>query len=139
MQTPKRKKIISLSAIFMVCTSMLFAPASGIAAVGAGIGIPGEGNDWPMQKGLASFYGKGTFQTACGKTLRSEKQLAVAHKSLPCGTKILFARNGVQEVGVVVDRGPYVGNRVFDLSYKLAKRLDVVSQGVAMVRYRIVG
>lgn len=123
----------------MVCSSMLFAPGLGIAATGAGIGIPGEGNDWPMKKALASFYGKGTFQTACGKTLRSEKQLAVAHKSLPCGTKVLFARNGTQEVGVVVDRGPYIGGRTFDLSYKLAKRLDIVSQGVATVRYRIVG
>ena len=139
MKTPKTKKLVSLSAIFMVCSSMLFTPAAGIAAVGAGIGIPGEGNDWPMQKGLASHYGKGTFQTACGKTLKSEKQLAVAHKSLPCGTKVLFARNGAQEVGVVVDRGPYIGGRVFDLSYKLAKRLGVVSEGVAMVRYRVVG
>jgi len=123
----------------MVCSSMLFVPTLGVAATGAGVGIPGEGNDWPMQKGLASFYGKGTFQTACGKTLRSEKQLAVAHKSLPCGTKILFSRNGTSEVGVVVDRGPYIGGRTFDLSYKLAKRLGFISQGVAMVRYRIVG
>lgn len=123
----------------MVCSSMLLVPGLGIAASGAGVGIPGEGNDWPMKKGVASFYGKGTFQTACGKTFNSQKHSVVAHKSLPCGTKILFSRNGSQEIGVVQDRGPYIGGRTFDLSYKLAKRLGFVDQGVATVRYRIVG
>ena len=65
----------------------------------------------------ASWYGPGLYgnRTACGQTLSPSTQ-GVAHKSLPCGTK-LSIRHGSREVHVrVIDRGPYVGNREFDLT-----------------------
>ncbi|HYH60815.1 MAG TPA: septal ring lytic transglycosylase RlpA family protein [Solirubrobacterales bacterium] len=65
----------------------------------------------------ASWYGPGLYgnRTACGQTLTPSTQ-GVAHKSLPCGTK-LSIRHGSREVHVrVIDRGPYVGNREFDLT-----------------------
>ena len=65
----------------------------------------------------ASWYGPGLYgnRTACGQTLTSSTR-GVAHKSLPCGTK-LSIRHGSNEVHVrVIDRGPYVGNREFDLT-----------------------
>ncbi len=50
-----------------------------------------------------------------GRHSRPRSQ-GVAHKSLPCGTK-LSIRHGSREVHVqVIDRGPYVGNREFDLT-----------------------
>lgn len=65
----------------------------------------------------ASWYGPGLYgnRTACGQTLTPSIK-GVAHKSLPCGTK-LSIRHGSREVHVrVIDRGPYVGNREFDLT-----------------------
>jgi hypothetical protein len=60
------------------------------------------------------FYGHGT---ACGQTL-TRGLIGVAHKTLPCGTKILFRNpsNGKTLLVPVVDRGPYVAGRNWDLT-----------------------
>ncbi|MGI8623473.1 MAG: septal ring lytic transglycosylase RlpA family protein, partial [Solirubrobacteraceae bacterium] len=65
----------------------------------------------------ASWYGPGLYgeHLACGGTL-GEGTLGVAHKSLPCGTQVTL-RHGGRTVRVpVVDRGPYVGAREYDLT-----------------------
>ena len=53
--------------------------------------------------------------TACGKTL-TRTLLGVAHRSLPCGTLVTFRSHGVTLTVPVVDRGPYVSGRIFDLT-----------------------
>jgi len=59
---------------------------------------------------------------ACGGHL-SESTLGVASKTVPCGAKVTF-RHGNRTVRVpVVDRGPYVGGRDWDLTMATAKRL----------------
>jgi rare lipoprotein A (peptidoglycan hydrolase) len=74
-----------------------------------------------------SWFGPGLIGngTACGQTL-TRKLVGVAHRSLPCGTKIAFrnTRTGVVVVAPVVDRGPFVSGRHWDLTYALCKRLD---------------
>jgi rare lipoprotein A (peptidoglycan hydrolase) len=66
-----------------------------------------------------SWYGPGFYghRTACGKTLTTTL-LGVAHKSLPCGTMVSFrnASNGRVITVPVVDRGPYVAGRQWDLT-----------------------
>ncbi len=63
---------------------------------------------------LASWYGGGG-SMACGGTLTSST-LGVANKTLPCGTLVTL-RYGAHSVRVpVVDRGPYVAGREFDLT-----------------------
>ena len=82
----------------------------------------------------ASWYGPGLYgnRTACGQTLTSSTR-GVAHKSLPCGTK-LSIRNGSREVHVrVIDRGPYVGNREFDLTEATKNDLGFGSTGRILV------
>jgi rare lipoprotein A (peptidoglycan hydrolase) len=61
------------------------------------------------------FYGSGT---ACGQTY-SKTILGVAHKTLPCGTRVTFRnpKNGRTITVKVIDRGPYVAGRMWDLSY----------------------
>lgn len=62
----------------------------------------------------ASWYGGGG-SLACGGTL-SDSTLGVANKTLPCGTMVTL-RYGARRVRVpVVDRGPYVAGRDFDLT-----------------------
>lgn len=72
-----------------------------------------------------SWYGPGLIGngTACGHTL-TRSLVGVAHRSLPCGTLITFRSNGRTVTAPVVDRGPYVSGRIFDLTYGLCKKLD---------------
>jgi rare lipoprotein A (peptidoglycan hydrolase) len=81
----------------------------------------------------SDFYGK---RTACGlkytKTL-----LGVAHRTLPCGTLVTFEYNGVTVTAPVIDRGPYVNGREWDMSVALCKALDHCYTGVITWRWGV--
>ena len=81
----------------------------------------------PYQVGMASWYGK-QFH---GRTTASGEdfdmfELTAAHKKLPLGSyvKVTNLRNGKWVVVRVNDRGPYVGDRIMDLSYSAARMLN---------------
>lgn len=77
-----------------------------------------------LRPGGASFYGPGLYGNgvACGGTLRPGT-IGVAHKTLPCGTRVKF-RYGHRIVSAkVIDRGPYVAGRDWDLTAALRNRL----------------
>jgi rare lipoprotein A len=94
-----------------------------------------------VQTGKASFYAdkfEGS-QTASGEKYKHSK-LTGAHKSLPFGTKVKItnlANNESVEV-VINDRGPYVDNRIIDLSKSAAEKLGFVNTGLAEVRLEVV-
>lgn len=82
----------------------------------------------------ASWYGPGLYgnKLGCGGTL-SAGRLGVAHKSLPCGSKVTL-RHGGRVVRVpVIDRGPYVGGREFDLTAATAQKLHFGGHGPIQV------
>lgn len=94
-----------------------------------------------VQTGKASFYAD-KFEgspTASGEKYKHSK-LTAAHKSLPFGTKIRVTNiANKKSVEVVVnDRGPWVENRILDLSKSAAERLEFVNQGVADVEIVVV-
>ncbi|HKH18247.1 MAG TPA: septal ring lytic transglycosylase RlpA family protein [Solirubrobacteraceae bacterium] len=81
----------------------------------------------------ASWYGPGLYgnRTGCGGTLAAGR-LGVAHRSLPCGTMVTF-RHGGRSVRVpVIDRGPYVGGREYDLTAATARRLGFHGHGAIL-------
>jgi rare lipoprotein A len=83
---------------------------------------------------LASWYGPGLYgnRTGCGGTL-TPGRLGVAHKSLPCGARVTL-RVGRHVLRVrVIDRGPYVGGREFDLTQATAQRLHFRGPGAILV------
>jgi rare lipoprotein A (peptidoglycan hydrolase) len=84
----------------------------------------------------ASWYGPGLWgnKTACGATLRPGT-LGVAHKTLPCGTAVKFVYHGRALVTRVIDRGPYVKGRAFDLTQAASEALDF--EGVGRLRYAV--
>ena len=86
--------------------------------------------------GGASWYGPGLWgnKTACGQTLRPGT-LGVAHKKLPCGTTVKFVYDGKSVVTQVIDRGPYVKGRAWDLTKAASDALGF--EGVGRVRYAI--
>jgi len=94
----------------------------------------------PYQVGMASWYGKQFHgkATASGEDF-DMFELTAAHRQLPLGTyvKVTNLRNGKSIVVRVNDRGPYVGDRVIDLSYSAARMLSFRS-GVEKVRLDII-
>jgi hypothetical protein len=93
-----------------------------------------------MRKDEASWYGPGLWGngTACGKTLK-RGTVGVAHKTLPCGTKVTFKYRGHFLRTRVIDRGPYIKGRKWDLTAAAAKQLGgFTGSGVDWVRTAIV-
>jgi rare lipoprotein A len=94
----------------------------------------------PFQVGSASWYGK-QFH---GRTTASGEdfdmfEFTAAHRTLPLGTfvKVTNLKNGKWIVVRVNDRGPYVGNRIMDLSYSAARMLNF-RDGVERVRIDLI-
>jgi rare lipoprotein A len=84
--------------------------------------------------GTASWYDPGR-RTFRGVTYDSS-DLTAAHRSLPFGTpvRVTNLENGRRVTVVVNDRGPFVRGRVIDVSKSAARRLGIVSSGLARVR-----
>lgn len=72
----------------------------------------------------ASYYGPGLYGggVACGGTLKPGT-IGVAHKTLPCGTRVTIRYQGKTVVAPVIDRGPYVAGRDYDLTAATRNRL----------------
>ncbi len=92
--------------------------------------------------GLASWYG-GIFhgrRTAMGTTYNMYAMTA-AHRSLPLGTwvKVTNERNGKSAIVQVTDRGPYVANRIMDLSYAAAQKLGYANSGTTQISMKVLG
>jgi rare lipoprotein A (peptidoglycan hydrolase) len=82
----------------------------------------------------ASWYGPGLYggHLGCGGTL-SPGRVGVANKSLPCGARLTL-RHGRHRLRVrVIDRGPYVAGREFDLTAATAQRLHFHGHGAILV------
>ena len=77
-----------------------------------------------FKPGIASWYGPGLYgnTTACGQTL-TRALVGVAHKTLPCGTRVEVSYAGRSIVVPVVDRGPYAKGRTWDLTSAAAEQL----------------
>ena len=89
-----------------------------------------------MQKGKATFYSKRATgaRTANGERLHHDS-LTCAHRTYPFGTllRVKNPANGKEVVVRVTDRGPFIRGRIIDLSWRAAKELGIIAQGVAMV------
>ena len=81
---------------------------------------------------LASRYDMYGGALGCGGTLGYDS-MVVAHKTLPCGTKVRIRYRGRTANAVVRDRGPYVGGREFDLAGAVARKLGFNGVGTIWV------
>ena len=81
-----------------------------------------------FQGAISSWYGPGFWgrRTACGKRLR-KATVGVAHRTLPCGTKVEMYYRGRTLTVPVIDRGPFKAGRDWDLTQAAAERLGVRS------------
>jgi rare lipoprotein A len=94
------------------------------------------------QEGIASWYGPDFHgkKTSSGEVYDMHAMTA-AHKTLPLGVyvKVRNKENGSEVVVKVNDRGPFVKNRVIDLSFTAARKLGVDVKGTAPVRVEALG
>ncbi|MBI4898807.1 MAG: hypothetical protein HY827_10640 [Actinobacteria bacterium] len=102
-----------------------------VATAGGKRGLDHLGLAYVYRRTFASWYGPGFYghRTACGGTLTASV-VGVANKTLPCGTRVTFHLHGRTVTARVIDRGPYVGGREWDLTPALRRRLHFGSTGV---------
>ena len=98
-------------------------------------------NPWLLDSNI-SWYGPGFYghNGACGMVPGGIQRdtVGVAHRTLPCGTRVAFRYKGVTVVAQVIDRGPYVSGRIWDMTRGLCDLLHHCFTGGG-VYYRILG
>lgn len=94
------------------------------------------------EEGVASWYGKDFH----GKTTSNGERydmygMTAAHKILPFGTQLRVTNldNNKSIVVRVNDRGPFVANRIIDLTKTGAEQIDMIGPGTARVRLESIG
>ncbi len=94
------------------------------------------------QSGEASWYGEDFHgkKTSSGE-IYNMYAISAAHKTLPLGTYVRVSNlnNGKEIIVRVNDRGPFVRDRIIDLSYAAAKKLGIVGPGIAPVKIVALG
>jgi hypothetical protein len=101
-------------------------------AVLSSSGASAARSSWPTvdvvvyRMAIATIYGPGFWgsRTACGQILH-KTTMGVAHRTLPCGTKVSLYYNGRTIVVPVIDRGPYANGADWDLTEATARALGM--------------
>jgi peptidoglycan lytic transglycosylase len=114
------------------------SPPSGVpSAIERQPAIPGE----YVEEGVASWYGIpfNGHRTSNGE-IYDMHQFTAAHRTLPfnCVVRVTNLDNGKQTEVRINDRGPFVANRIIDLSLSAAQAIEMVGPGTAHVRLDIV-
>ncbi|MEI7817130.1 MAG: septal ring lytic transglycosylase RlpA family protein [Desulfuromonadales bacterium] len=95
-----------------------------------------------VQEGIASSYGSDFHgrKTSSGEPFDMNAMTA-AHKTLPLGVyvKVQHKRSGKEIVVRINDRGPFVRERIIDLSEGAARKLDMIQEGLAAVKITALG
>lgn len=86
------------------------------------------------RRARVSWYGPGLYgnRLGCGGRL-TPGTIGVAHKHLPCGTRVTLRHRGRVARVRVIDRGPYVGGREYDLTAATSHRLEFGGAGSILV------
>lgn len=90
-----------------------------------------------LGEGVASWYGPGFHgNTTANGERYDQNALTAAHRTLPFNTvvRVVNLENGKTVDVRINDRGPFVDNRIIDLSRAAASRIDMIQSGLAPVR-----
>lgn len=101
-----------------------------------------ESNQGYRARGEASWYGRKFHgHTTSSGEVYDMFQFSAAHRELPLPSfvEVTNLDNGRSVVVRVNDRGPFHGNRLIDLSFAAAEKLDMISSGTAPVEVRVIG
>ena len=110
-------------------------------AYGCATTAPQPPRETDVLRGIASWYGEEfAGRTTANGEIFDPMQLTAAHRTLPFGTVLDVTNHQTsQTVRVRInDRGPYIGNRVLDLSYAAAREIGLIQPGSGEVEMKIV-
>lgn len=123
-----RPELVAVSLLLAACGGTTPPPMTSVS------------ENWSEQ-GVASWYGPGFDgkRTASGEVYDME-QMTAAHKRLPFGTRVQVDNldNGLRTEVRINDRGPFVDDRIIDLSMAAAREIDMLGPGTARVRISVV-
>lgn len=123
---------------FLFAVSILMITSCGI--VRETTVIPSE-RGAVLGQGVASWYGPDFHgkATANGE-IYNMNDLTAAHRTLPFNTIVLVENleNGRSVVVRINDRGPYIDNRIIDLSRQAAREIDMINAGIASVEITLI-
>lgn len=94
------------------------------------------------EEGNASWYGVPFHgRRASNGEIYDMYKLTAAHRTLPFETmvRVTNLNNGMSTIVRITDRGPFVDNRIIDLSLAAAREVDSVAAGVVPVRVEVLG
>jgi rare lipoprotein A len=141
----RRWQLRTLLFLVLSCCLGTALPASKPASTDAGQASPnaarpaGLDRSGKTRKGTASYYGRKFYTKKMADGTRMDPQSnSAASKTLPLGTKarVTNLENGNNEVVEIRDRGPYVKNRIVDVSPKTADKLGLKEDGTAPVEVK---
>jgi rare lipoprotein A (peptidoglycan hydrolase) len=97
------------------------------------IAVPGTKNGYYTARAAPYSPTPGHRRTACGEPFLTTTE-GVAHPVLPCGVRLYVRFHGKEVLTQVIDRGPNVPGRDFDITKALANRLDL--HGAQTIQWR---
>jgi rare lipoprotein A (peptidoglycan hydrolase) len=97
------------------------------------VAVPGTENGYYTARAAPYVPSAAHPRTACGQPFTNETQ-GVAHPVLPCGVRVYIRFHGHEVLTQVIDRGPNVPGREFDITKALANRLDL--HGTQSIQWR---
>jgi rare lipoprotein A len=119
--------------------SVLLALLAALLLSGCAHRYQKPGTGW-VETGTASWYGEDFHgkPTASGEPY-DMYGISAAHKTIPLGCRVRVTNlaNGSQVIAPINDRGPFVGDRIIDMSYGAARQLGMVDAGLARVRVEV--
>ena len=107
--------------------------AGGGKPIPGAVPVPGTANGYYSARAAPYSAAAGNPRTACGERFTATLQ-GVAHPVLPCGVKIYLRYGGKEVLTQVVDRGPLVPGRDFDVTKALANRIGL--HGTQRIQWR---
>jgi rare lipoprotein A len=101
-----------------------------------------SGKKVPELEGLASYYAEPYHgrRTANGEVFDTYQAMTAAHRTLPFNTVVRVENkvNGKEVEVRINDRGPFIKDRIIDLSLRAARAINMVRAGVVPVKLKIV-
>jgi peptidoglycan lytic transglycosylase len=111
-------------------------PAPGPAGIPSAT-VPPSGKVIYSEVGMASWYGPSfNHRRAANGEVYDQDMLTAAHRTIPLNSvaRVTNVKTGESVIVRITDRGPFVPNRIIDLSKGAAKRVGVYIHGTALVR-----
>ncbi len=134
--TRARFNLVLLSVFVAACGKKKVKTARQSAPRPSGQAVVGS-----IETGVASWYGHPYHgRPAADGEIYDMEKLVAAHRTLPFNTWVRVTNlNNSRNVEVrIIDRGPFVGGRIIDLSHAAAQAVDMIGTGTAQVRVEVI-